>query len=139
MRWSFPSTQHWWGHNWNNVSSYIPFPPFSPSTLQYERDLDIPEMAEQKITKMTMGLEHFTQEEMLRELGLSSLQKKELTGDHVNVHQYLKNTFQDKKQWTKDGTQQIPSEHQKALCCAGDSALAKAAKKDPRVYVLGDP
>lgn len=88
---------------------------------------------------------------MLRELGLSSLQKKRFTGGSsqcpsipegkVQREQTLFSgaDFQDKKQWTQDGTQEIPSEYQEALCCAGDSALAKAAKRDPRVYVLGDP
>lgn len=73
-----------------------------------------------------------------------------MTQDHIDVHQYLKGKckenrlfsgadFQHKKKWAKAGTQEIPSEHQEALFRADDSALAKAAKRDPRVYFLGDP
>jgi len=38
---------------------------------------------------MLKGLEHLTREEMVRELGLFSLEKKAAQGDLINVRKYL--------------------------------------------------
>lgn len=45
-------------------------------------------MAQHRVTKMITGLEHLSYQEMLRELGLSSLERRRLMGIFVNVYKY---------------------------------------------------
>ena len=60
---------------------------------QYKRDMDIPERVQQRATKMTEGLEHFTDEEKQGELGLFSLEKTQ--GDLIHVYKYLKGGWKE--------------------------------------------
>ena len=50
------------------------------SAPQYIRDMDIWERVQWKATKMSEGLEHLSYEEMLKQLGLFSLDKRRLRG-----------------------------------------------------------
>lgn len=70
---------------------------------------------------MMKGLEHFSCEERLTELGLLSLEKSH--GDLTNVYKYLKRECkigwsqaqarcQDERQWAQTEKQELPSEHQ---------------------------
>ena len=60
---------------------------------QHRRDMDLLECIQRRTTKLIQGVEHFSGENSVRELGLCSLEKRRLRGDLRAVCQYLKRSY----------------------------------------------
>ena len=60
---------------------------------QHRRDMDLLECIQRRTTKLIQGVEHFSSENSVRELGLCSLEKRRLRGDLRVVCQYLKRSY----------------------------------------------
>lgn len=60
---------------------------------QHKKDMELLEKVQSKDTKMIRGLKYLPYKDRLRELSLSSLEKKRLKGDLIVAFQYLKGVY----------------------------------------------